>query len=258
MRVPWSLEEYEDPLLYDIENDGAPEFPFLREWAEKVQVGDRPIMDLGCGTGRLTLSMAEAGYKMIGIDIHEGMLARAKEKTKPGMSISWLHQDCRALDVAMRSPLVYMVGHVFQHFLTNQHQEELLKSVHNALVPNGYFIFNTRFPSVVELLQPVEEQYDHTFMDQNNRNVKVFYKMEYDPINQIQHYKTIRRFYQQEELQEEKVTTIDLRYTYPQEIERTLTLNGFKLLHCFDGWEEKPLNPDCYSIVVVCQKTARL
>ncbi|MFS0555034.1 class I SAM-dependent methyltransferase [Brevibacillus sp. 179-C8.2 HS] len=254
MSVPWSLEEYEDPLLYDVENNGTAELPFLRDWAGKIQVGDRPIMDLGCGTGRLTLPMAEAGYTMIGIDVHEGMLERAKEKTKPGLSVSWLRQDCRALDVPMKSPLVYMVGHVFQHFLTNQHQEELLKSVHSVLAPNGTFIFNTRFPSADELLQPAEEQYDHTIVDHNNRNVQIFYKMEYDPINQIQHYKTIRRFYDQDELQEERVTTIDLRYTYPQEIEKTLALNGFTLLHLFDGWEEKALNPDCYSIVVVCQK----
>lgn len=254
MSVPWSLEEYEDPLLYDVENNGTAELPFLRDWAGKIQVGDRPIMDLGCGTGRLTLPMAEAGYTMIGIDVHEGMLERAKEKTKPGLSVSWLRQDCRALDVPMKSPLVYMVGHVFQHFLTNQHQEELLKSVHSVLAPNGTFIFNTRFPSADELLQPAEEQYDHTIVDHNNRNVQIFYKMEYDSINQIQHYKTIRRFYDQDELQEERVTTIDLRYTYPQEIEKTLALNGFTLLHLFDGWEEKALNPDCYSMVVVCQK----
>lgn len=257
MNEPWSLEEYEDPSLYDVENENIQELSFLLEWAEKATFGNQPILDLGCGTGRLTIPLANAGYTMIGIDVHEGMLQRAKEKANPGSSIQWLLQDCRNITMEQKAPLAYMVDHIFQHFLTNQHQDELLKSVHQVLSSNGYFIFNTRFPSVEELLQPCEEQYERTITDQNGREVKIFYKMEYDSVQQIQHYKTIRRFYQAKELLKERVSTIDLRYSYPQEIERTLALGGFKLIHCFKGWDAKPLNSDCYSMVVVCQKIDR-
>jgi ubiquinone/menaquinone biosynthesis C-methylase UbiE len=255
LNVPWSLEEYEDPILYDVENSGTTEFSFLQEWAKKAKVGRHPILDLGCGTGRLTFPLANAGFSLIGVDVHEGMLQLAKEKSEPGSSIQWLLQDCRKLELEQKSPLAYMVGHAFQHFLTNQHQDDLLNSVKHALTSCGYFIFNTRFPSKTELLQPAEEQYERTIVDPDGRNVEIFYKMEYDSVQQIQHYKTIRRFYREHELEEEKVTTIDLRYSYPQEIKRTLERNGFNMLHCFDGWEAKPLNEGCYSMVVVCQKS---
>lgn len=254
MNVPWSLEEYEDPLLYDIENDGTPELPFLQKWAALSGIGRRPVLDLACGTGRLTLPMSDAGYAMVGIDIHEGMLKRAMQKAGPGSTVAWLCQDCRDLNLDLKSPFAFMTGHAFQHFLTNEHQAELLQSVRRVLCPDGLFIFNTRFPSATELLQPAEEQVERSMIDHLNRTVETSYKMVYDPVKQIQHYTTIRRFYRDRELLEEKVTTIDLRYTYPQEIGKTLSLHGFELLHCFDGWEEKPLHPDCYSMVVVCRK----
>ncbi len=44
-------------------------------------------------------------------------------------------------------PFAFMVGHGFQHFLTNTDQNKLLTSIHHVLAENGIFIFDTRFPS---------------------------------------------------------------------------------------------------------------
>ncbi|MFB7642836.1 class I SAM-dependent methyltransferase, partial [Peribacillus butanolivorans] len=71
-------EEYDDPILYDKENDPYIEdLSYLLKWASKTE---GPIIDLACGTGRATIPLASKGYKLIGVDIHKGMLDEAKRK----------------------------------------------------------------------------------------------------------------------------------------------------------------------------------
>ncbi|MEK5391598.1 class I SAM-dependent methyltransferase [Margalitia sp. FSL K6-0131] len=84
-----NFQEYEDPIIYDKENDHyTDEIPLLLKWASK-SVG--PIIDLAYGTGRATIPLAEKGYKMIGVDIHKGMLATARRKTeKLHLPINWV------------------------------------------------------------------------------------------------------------------------------------------------------------------------
>lgn len=73
-----NFEEYDDPVLYDKENESyTPELSFLLKWALKKK---GPIIDLACGTGRLTIPMAKSGYQLIGVDIHRGMLNEAIKK----------------------------------------------------------------------------------------------------------------------------------------------------------------------------------
>lgn len=66
-----NLSEYEDPILYDLENPSSSELPFLLDLAEKYVKKGEKILELGCGTGRITIPMAEAGYSLIAVDIHE-------------------------------------------------------------------------------------------------------------------------------------------------------------------------------------------
>ena len=73
-----NFEEYADPILYDKENESfISEMPFLLKWASKKQ---GTIIDLACGTGRVTIPLAKNGYKLIGVDIHKGMLNEARKK----------------------------------------------------------------------------------------------------------------------------------------------------------------------------------
>jgi ubiquinone/menaquinone biosynthesis C-methylase UbiE len=250
-----NLLEYDDAKLYDVENDWiVDEVDLLVEWAEKLQVGEDSILDLACGTGRITLPLAKKGYNLIGVDIHEGMLAEAKTKTPANVLVSWLQQDCTNLQVEGDVPFSYMVGHSFQHFLTNEDQNALLTSLHRVLKEDGVFIFSTRFPSKEELLQEPKEEYWRSVNVSETVKCDIYTKATYNPISQIQSYDTIRRFYEGEKLIEERTTPIDLRYTYPQELERVLALNGFKLLHLHNNWKGEELTAECYSVVVVCQK----
>ncbi|MFS0780688.1 class I SAM-dependent methyltransferase [Bacillus sp. 1P06AnD] len=250
-----NCEEYNDPILYDKENEGyMPEMPLLLKWAEKEEEG--AIIDLACGTGRMTLPMASLGYRIIGVDRHKTMLEAAKSKAEEaGLAIEWVRQDCTSLHLTAPSHFMYSVGNSFQHFLTNDDQDELLKSVNRHLYMNGTFIFDTRFPSREELMQPPTEEYWKSYTDAG-MTVDVYTVSEYDDLEQIQHYITIRKYCDAAGMiLRESRTSIKLRYTYPKEMERLLKNHGFEIVHVYNGWNESALSNDCYQMVYVCRKT---
>lgn len=253
-----NLEEYDDPVSYDIENNPyIGELPFLEQWASKKS---GPIIDLACGTGRITIPLASKGFHLIGVDLHAGMLEQAKKKAHElNLPIEWLEQDCTQLNLKCKSPLIYMVGNSIQHFHTNESQNMLLSSIHKHLEAGGVFIFGTRFPNAEELLQPSTEEYWKTYNDTTcNKEVDVYTISNYDALSQIQHYTTIRKFKDVDgRVVDEKRTNISLRYTYPQEMERLLTENNFKILHVYKDWNETSISNDSYEMIYVCRKIER-
>ncbi|MGE7879722.1 class I SAM-dependent methyltransferase [Peribacillus muralis] len=251
-----NAEEYDDPVLYDKENDTYMEdLSYLFKWASNT---NGPIIDLACGTGRATIPLASKGHKLIGVDIHKGMLDEAKRKSSTlNLQIDWVEQDCTRLNLNVKSDFIFSVGNSFQHFLTNEAQDGLLSSVNNHLELGGFFIFGTRFPSPEELLQPVTEEYWKTNIDEDTKNQVDFYTMStYDSLSQIQHYTTIRKFLNQAgKIMNEKRTNISLRYVFPKEMERMLLENGFEIDNLFKDWNETPITCDSHEMVYVCKKT---
>ncbi|MEG0471407.1 MAG: class I SAM-dependent methyltransferase [Solibacillus sp.] len=250
-----NFEEYDDPTLYDKENDAyIPEIPFLLKWVAKKQ---GPIIDLACGTGRVTIPLAENRNSLIGVDIHKGMLEKARKKSvQLDLPIAWMEQDCTKLNLDAKSNLIYSVGNSFQHFLTNETQDELLSSINKHLEMGGVFIFNTRFPSVEELLQPPTEDFWKTYIDrETQQTVDVYTISNYDSLSQIQHY-TTKRIYKNPrgKIINEKSTNISLRYVFPQEMERLLHAHGFEILHIYNDWKETPVTNDSYEMIYVCEK----
>ncbi|MFB7642430.1 class I SAM-dependent methyltransferase [Peribacillus butanolivorans] len=252
-------EEYDDPILYDKENEAYIEgLSYLLKWASKTE---GPIIDLACETGRATIPLASKGYKLIGVDIHKGMLDEAKRKSSNlNLQIDWVEQDCTRLNLNVKSNLIFSVGNSFQHFLTNEAQDGLLSSVNKHLELGGVFIFGTRFPSTEELLQPITEEYWKTNVDKDTQNkVDVYTISAYDSLSQIQHYTTIRKFLNKEgKIIDEQRTNIRLRYVFPKEMERILFANGFEIVNIFKDWNETPITNDSYGMIYVCKKTRNI
>ncbi len=106
------------------------------------------VLDLGCGTGSMTLEMAARGYDMIGIDASPDMLARAYERMyADGKSgILFLQQDMRSFE------LYGTVGAVISsldcvNYLTGEDDlERCFALVHNYLDPDGLFLFDVNTP----------------------------------------------------------------------------------------------------------------
>ncbi|WP_088034261.1 class I SAM-dependent DNA methyltransferase [Evansella clarkii] len=249
-----NLEEYNNPALYDYENAGISEdINFLMKHAADIE---GMIIDLACGTGRVTIPLAEAGFQLAGVDIHKGMLDEAERKSV-NLPIAWLEQDCTQLQLTVKSRLIYMAGNSFQHFLTNEDQDKLLNGVNKHLEDGGLFIFDTRFPSADELLAP-ENQEEHwrTYEDpEAGKRVEVFTICSYDQISQLQLNTMIRRMKDDDgTVIWERRSDITLRYVFPKEMDRLLSSAGFEILESYGNWKETPLTDKSTQMVFVCRK----
>jgi SAM-dependent methyltransferase len=196
--------------------------------------------------------MAQRGYRMIGVDLHEGMLARAKQKAEEGgIPIEFVHQDCTKLNLPVKGSLAFMTGNSFQHFLTNESQDALFQSVRQHLVDGGIFIFDTRNPVLKEL--SVVDEYEEKYLDKNGNQVIESHRDEYDHLTQILDCRTNRRIYRAGSLIAEEQDGISLRYSFPQEMERLVASNGFEIVQVYGDWDENDVHAESVSMVYVCR-----
>jgi 2-polyprenyl-3-methyl-5-hydroxy-6-metoxy-1,4-benzoquinol methylase len=73
--IATNLQEFTNPVLYDAENGWGADDDFYLDLAQRV--GD-PVLDVACGTGRLTRAIAQEGLHVTGMDIMPAMLERAR------------------------------------------------------------------------------------------------------------------------------------------------------------------------------------
>ena len=250
MAVEENLEKYNDPAGYDaLYNDYVKDLAYIEEVAAAI---NGSILELACGTGRLTLPMAKKGYDMVGVDLHAGMLERARQKAQEaGLDIPFYRQDCTKLNLELKSSLIFMTGNSFQHFLTNESQGALFESVKRHLQPNGHFIFDTRNPILSELA----EVYEHTTQKSDHTEIvqMEMEREEYDPLTQILHCTTVVETVEEGEVARVEKSAISLRYTYPQELLRLIEAHSFELVALYGDWGKAALTKDSPSMVVHCR-----
>ena len=129
--------------FYDWENArtlGRRDVPFWRTLALQ-QKG--PVLELGCGTGRISIPLAKAGVSLVGIDRSDAMLARARNRIRRGRLTSrarLLRGDIRSLPFrASTFPLVMAPYGVLQSLLRERDLAATLQSVARVLKPKATF-----------------------------------------------------------------------------------------------------------------------
>ena len=103
------------------------------------------MLEIACGTGRVSIPIARLGFAVTGLDIVPGMVERARSKSA-GLPTRWVEGDARAFDLGERFRLIFLTGNAFQAFLTHADQEALLGRVRAHLHDEGLFAFETRNP----------------------------------------------------------------------------------------------------------------
>ncbi len=104
------------------------------------------VADLGCGTGETTWRLSDAGYDMIGVDSSEEMLeiAREKEYDRNGMSILYLHQDLREMELFGTVGAFVSVCDTMNYLTTKEDLTKVFRLVNNYLEREGLFVFDMK------------------------------------------------------------------------------------------------------------------
>lgn len=123
-------------------------------------INDGLLLDLGCGTGTLSMLYASRGYDVIAVDCSEDMLLRAKEKAQEqNRNVLFLCQDMCELDLygTVRAAVCSLDG--MNHLLTEEALLAAFRRVHLFIEPGGVFLFDMN-----SLYKHREILGDHTFV----------------------------------------------------------------------------------------------
>ncbi len=149
-----SEREFYDPVAYDARALGVPgDVEFFRSLAWEAHEAGRPVLELACGTGRVSIPIARDGVRVVGLDRSAAMLARAREKSAGIDTVHWVEGDMRAFDLAERFGLVFIPFRSFQHLFTVRDRLDCLRSIHRHLVPGGRLAVNVFNPDIIAIGQ---------------------------------------------------------------------------------------------------------
>lgn len=179
-------------------------------------------LDLGCGTGTLAILMAEAGWKVIGLDLSEAMLAQARRKAaEAGRKIWFVRQDMRQLRIAKPVKLVTSFYDTLNHLLFAEDLDVTFRGVAGVLLPGGAFIFDVNTEAT---FQHVWGGVTH-FID--TAYASTVYQTSYDPDSRLAK-GLVTGFLRQGDRYEKFQEEIIERYWSPEEIGRHLEAAGLR------------------------------
>jgi SAM-dependent methyltransferase len=218
--------------------------PFWQEVAQSYAAGPPPgaILELGCGTGRIAIPLAQAGFPVTGLDATPAMLAEARRKAEQaGVEVSWREGDMRDFDLGETFSLILLPNNTLCHLLTRADFEACMACVLRHLAPNGRFVVEAFVPDPTLLIRKPEERHVFSAYDDpdGRGKVVVYDRVAYNPATQIRHIRTYYKFPDRAQEEEGRLT---LRMYFPQELDALFHYNGFAIEHKYGSLDRAPFD----------------
>lgn len=245
--------------LYDLEHaDFEADIELLLNFAQVV--GD-PILELGCGSGRLLVPLAEAGFHVVGLDSSRPMLDRAERAiADAGVEdrVTLFEGDMREAQLAPGGPfgLVIFSLNSLMHLTTPEDQRAALVAARESLDPRGQLIIDTLNPSVEQIRHLLDgphmegswELADGSVVDKWSHR-----KASADPqvIDTLLWYD---RTGPDGSLTRTR-SAFPLRYVHPSELALMLELAGFIEPMFYGSYDLDPFDPESERLLVTAEVT---
>ena len=241
---------YDVPALYDLVVQPGPCEAFYREIAR--QTGG-PILELACGTGRLTLALARAGHEVVGLDASRAMLRAAQAKAEAEeVEITLVQGDMRSFDLRRRFPLVVLCCNSLAHLTTNSDLKASLTCIAKHLVPGGLFAFDIMNPDVRALARPHSECVRLDVGPNPSSAIAVEEVAAYDPVQQI---RVAQWRVLEPDAAAHEVAPLSLRLLFPQEVPLLLEAAGLELAARYGDFAGNPLTGESLNQICLARST---
>ncbi len=288
-----SREHYADAALYDYEyRRRRADVNFYRQLAErqKTGAGGLDILELGAGTGRVTIPLARDGHRVVAIDRAPEMLARLETRVAalPAAArdrIEIVRGDLCRFEVPSRSsraarrpaasmsrsspkssprrttprrfPLVIAAFNVLEHLYTRGEFDACLQRVAAHLAPGGLFAFDVQLPDLHWLMRDPGKRWAKTRFTDPTTGRAFYYSTnhDYDVVSQIA---LIRIYYDPVEADRRgRVVKLTQRKYFPAELEALVSLAGMRVVERYGDFSWGPLTDLAESQVLVCEVPTR-
>ena len=193
-----------------------------------------PVLEFGCGNGRILLPVARHGVRITGVDHSAAMvtdLRRRLRQEPPDVRdrVRVVRGDMRRAKLGARFPLVLCTFNTALHLYTRDDVERFLARVRDHLAPRGRFVVDLSVPRVEDLARDPSQpfhvpRFRHPSAGVVVRNRERF---DYDPVRQVLF--VAMEFEPVDASREGWMTPLAHRQFFPQEWEALLHYNGFRV-----------------------------
>jgi len=249
-----------DDLIFDGDiHDSQFAYLFQRDdipfWIALAQEYGPRVLELACGTGRITIPIALRGVTIDGLDFSESMLQGARERaTSSGVAITFYQADLRQLRFAATYDFIFLPTGTFMHLLTRADAEDFLTGVRRALTSTGVLAIDVYNPtrSWLKVLPlpttPKETTFQHR---RTHERITVTTTDDYHADRQVvtQHHRytfadgTVRE------------SIVVLKLYFPVELEALLYYNGFTIQDMYGGYAREPFTAQSIKHILLVRST---
>jgi ubiquinone/menaquinone biosynthesis C-methylase UbiE len=225
-----------------------------------LQIGG-PVLELGCGTGRIALPLARDGYDVAAVDFSPAMLnvLRAKLVDEPpdvAARVEIIQADMRRLELDRPFALALCPLNTFMHMTTRADQMAALNAAHRHLLPGGTLVVDvvSAYPM---LLAPAGEALtlQRELRDPSTaRRVQKFTSMRFDHAKQIQRIVLLYDEIAEDGAMKRATLSVDLRYVFRFEMELLLERAGFSVEGVYGNTDLEPYGMDSERMIFVARR----
>ena len=249
MELENAVDEYAQIAeLYDyvVPYAERPDVPFFVQAAAKY---GGPVLEIGCGTGRVLIPTARAGFDITGLDLSSHMLDACRQRLSceaPEVQarVQLMQADMRQFELGRQFGLVTIPFRPFQHLLDVEGQLACLACIRRHLAPGGRLVFDLFNPSLEALTRDnLGQEFgdEPEFYMPDGRCVLRRQKtVSRDYFGQVLHAELIYYITYPDGRDARLVHRVDMRYLFRYEAEHLLARSGFEVEHLYAGYDQVP------------------
>jgi SAM-dependent methyltransferase len=208
------------------------------------------ILEIGAGTGRITIPLLKQGLDITALDIAPKMLQILKEKAKKeNLSVKTICADMRNFRLKDRFDAVIVTFRAFQHMYSVADQLNVLKGIKKHLKPEGVLIFDVYNPSLKYIAKGNWQWHKDEIIKLPGikGKVRIDYRNRYDMVKQMM-YQEFRFTYPNGK---EEIIPLQMRFFFRFEIEHLLHLAGFEIKKLYGDFGKSKFKNDSSEMIWV-------
>jgi SAM-dependent methyltransferase len=245
-----TLSLYDEPELYDALLPASPDC--IEFYVELARHQNGPVLELACGTGQLTVPIAQLGLPVVGIDLAPAMLRAARERANnAAVAVDLLDGDMRTFSLERRFALIFIARNSLLHLCVTAEIEAVFKRVCDHLLPGGLMAFDIFNPDVGLLARPPNKRFPvMTASTERSGQLTVEATFDYDAATQVNRSTWI---ISSPNWLEEREVPIHVRSIFPEELPLLLRAGGLRVEERFGDYSRGRFESGSARQVVICR-----
>lgn len=235
--------------LYDLEHrDYRDDIDF---YLNVIRKG--PILEVGAGTGRITLPLLEAGFEVWAVDPSSSMLDQARRRLAAYERVHLVEADIRDLKVDVKFACGLMPLNVLWHFLDLESRLAALENVRRHMQPDGLLVVDLSNPHAMADRGANGEVRCRRATAGEEESVAIFSAAWDDEAEQLLRLRFMYDQVDRQNITRRTTTEMDLHYIYAPELELLLKLTGFGILHLYGSHDLEAYTPNSRSLIALAE-----